>query len=90
MFFNSQEVDRVKDLSNANYTNEELYIPVILKSSSSRLITRSVISAPEDEGFHNRTFLYGIYNQLADDFADMFDDLNEGSSHTLYLLYEIS
>ena len=40
-----------RTLSNANYTNEELYIPVILKSSSSRLITRSVISAPEDEGF---------------------------------------
>ena len=33
VFFNSQEVDRVKDLSNANYTNEELYIPIILKSS---------------------------------------------------------
>ncbi|WP_421102306.1 polyprenyl synthetase family protein [Sporosarcina psychrophila] len=89
VFFNSQEVDRVKDLSNANYTNEELYIPVILKSSSSRLITRSVISAPEDEGFHNRTFLYGIYNQLADDFADMFDDLNEErvTPYTYYLKY---
>jgi len=89
VFFNSQEVDRVKDLSNATYTNEELYIPIILKSSSSRLITRSVISAPEDEGFHNRTFLYGIYNQLADDFADMFDDLDEGSvtPYTYYMKY---
>lgn len=89
VFFNAQEVDREKDLSNANYTNEELYIPVILKSSSSRLITRSVISAPEDAGFHNRTFLYGIYNQLADDFADMFDDLNEGSvtPYTYYMKY---
>ncbi|KAA0955503.1 polyprenyl synthetase family protein [Sporosarcina sp. ANT_H38] len=89
VFFNAQEVDRVKNLSNANYTNEELYIPVILKSSSSRLITRSVISAPEDEGFDNRTFLYGIYNQLADDFADMFDDLNEGrvTPYTYYMKY---
>ncbi|NYF26095.1 polyprenyl synthetase family protein [Sporosarcina sp. JAI121] len=89
VFFNSQEVDRVKDLSNANYTNEELYIPVILKSSSSRLITRSVISAPEDEGFHNRTFSYGIYNQLADDFADMFDDMKEGrvTPYTYYMKY---
>ena len=42
VFFHSQEVDRVKDLSNANYTNEELYIPIILKSASSRLIVRSV------------------------------------------------
>ena len=89
VFFNSQEVDRVKDLSNANYTNEELYIPIILKSSSSRLITRSVISAPEDDGFATRTFLYGIYNQLADDFADMFDDLKEGrvTPYTYYLTY---
>ena len=89
VFFNSQEVDRVKDLSNANYTNEELYIPIILKSSSSRLIIRSVISAPEDEGFDNRTFFYGIYNQLADDFADMFDDMKDGrvTPYTYYMKY---
>ncbi|MEH7346329.1 polyprenyl synthetase family protein [Bacillus sp. JJ1532] len=89
VFFNSQEVDRVKDLSNANYTNEELYIPIILKSSSSRLIVRSVLSAPEDEGFDNRTFFYGIYNQLADDFADMFDDMKDGAvtPYTYYLKY---
>ncbi|PFO01506.1 geranyl transferase [Bacillus sp. AFS076308] len=89
VFFNSQEVDREKNLSNANYSNEELYIPVILKSSSSRLIVRSVLSAPEDEGFDNRTFFYGIYNQLADDFADMFDDMKEGAvtPYTYYLKY---
>jgi geranylgeranyl pyrophosphate synthase len=89
VFFQSQEVDRVKDLSNPNYTNEEIYIPVILKSSSSRLIVRSVISAPEDEGFDNRAFFYGIYNQLADDFADMFDDLKEGAvtPYTYYINY---
>ena len=89
VFFNSQEVDRAKDLSNANYTNEELYIPIILKSASSRLIVRSVISAPEDEGFDNRTFFYGIYNQLADDFADMFDDMKDGAvtPYTYYLKY---
>ena len=89
VFFHSQEVDRVKDLSNPNYTNEELYIPVILKSASSRLIVRSVISAPEDEGFDNRTFFYGIYNQLADDFADMYDDMKDGAvtPYTYYLKY---
>jgi len=89
VFFNSQELDRVKDLSKANYTNEELYIPIILKSSSSRLIVRSVISAPEDVGFDNRTFFYGIYNQLADDFADMFDDMKDGAvtPYTYYLKY---
>lgn len=89
VFFNSQEVDRVKDLNNGNYTNEEIYIPVILKSSSSRLIARSVISAKEDIEFDHLTFYYGIYNQLADDFADMFDDMKEGAvtPYTYYLKY---
>ena len=90
MFFHAQEVDRVKVLSNPNYTNEELYLPVILKSSSSRLIARSVIGASEDEGFHQRTFFYGIYNQLADDFADMFEDMGAGSGDALYVFSEIS
>jgi geranylgeranyl pyrophosphate synthase len=89
VFFQSQEVDRLKAFSNPHYSNEELYIPIILKSSSSRLIVRSVISAPEDEGFDNRTFYYGIYNQLADDFADMFDDMKDGAvtPFTYYMKY---
>lgn len=89
VFFNSQEKDRIKDLSNANYTNGELYIPVILKSSSSRLIVRSVISAKEDKDFDNLTFFYGIYNQLADDFTDMFDDMEAGAvtPYTYYMKY---
>ncbi len=89
VFFQSQDIDRDKDLKQANYTNEELYIPVILKSASSRLIVRSVISAPEDEGFEQRTFFYGIYNQLADDFADMADDMRDGAvtPYTYYLKY---
>ncbi|OAX49092.1 polyprenyl synthetase family protein [Paenibacillus sp. AD87] len=89
VFFQSQEIDRAKKLSNANYSNEELYIPIIIKSSSSRLIVRSVLSASADEGFDLRTFYYGIYNQLADDFADMFDDMEEGAvtPYTYYLKY---
>lgn len=89
VFFQSQEVDRDKQLSHPYYSNEELYIPIILKSSSSRLIVRSVISADEDEGFENRTFFYGIYNQLADDFTDMFDDMENGAvtPYTYYWTY---
>lgn len=89
IFYHSQEVDRAKDLSNEHYTNEELYIPVILKSSSSRLIVRSLINAPEDKDIDNRTFYYGIYNQLADDFADMFDDMEDGAvtPYTYYMKY---
>ena len=89
MFFHSQEVDRAKDLSYPNYTNEDLYIPIILKSSSSRLIARSVTSAPQNGSFDNRTFYYGVYNQLADDFADMFDDMKENAvtPYTYYMKY---
>ncbi len=89
IFFNAQEVDRVKDLSNGAYTNEELYVPVILKSASSRLIARSILGVPEDKGFDSRTFFYGIYNQLADDFTDMFDDVEAGSvtPYTYYMKY---
>ncbi|MEN8698622.1 polyprenyl synthetase family protein [Bacillus infantis] len=89
VFFQSQEVDRQKDLNNSSYTNEELYIPVILKSSSSRLIVRSVLNSGKDDGFDSRTFYYGIYNQLADDFADLFADLEDGAvtPYTYYLTH---
>ncbi|MGG0718047.1 polyprenyl synthetase family protein [Robertmurraya massiliosenegalensis] len=89
VFFQSQEVDRNKDIHYANYTNEDLFIPVILKSSSSRLIVRTVLSAAFDEGFDQRTFYYGIYNQLADDFSDMFEDWEAGSvtPYTYYMKY---
>lgn len=90
VFFHSQDTDRVKKLSNEGYSNEELYLPVIIKSSLSRLIVKSVLGASEDEGFDQRTFYYGIYNQLADDFADMFDDLKDGAvtPYTYYLQYK--
>ncbi|MDO3411517.1 polyprenyl synthetase family protein [Saccharibacillus sp. CPCC 101409] len=79
VFFEAQDIDRNKRLAHIGYTNEQLYIPVILKSSGSRLIARSVGRAEGDEGFERRTFFYGIYNQLADDFADLFDDLAVGA-----------
>lgn len=89
VFFQSQEVDREKNLENETYTNEELYIPIILKSASSRLIVRTVITASADEGIDNRIFYYGIYNQLADDFADMFDDMKDGAvtPYTYFMKY---
>ncbi|RKJ50484.1 polyprenyl synthetase family protein, partial [Butyricicoccus sp. 1XD8-22] len=82
-------IDREKILSNPSYTNEELFIPIILKSSSSRLIARTIVNVEEDEGFDQRTFLYGIYNQLADDFSDLFQDQKDGAvtPYTYYLKY---
>lgn len=87
VFFESQQRDRIKDLSHAHYSNEDLYLPIILKAASSRLIVRSVLSAPEDPDFELRTFYYGLYNQLADDFADAFDDMAAGAvtPYTYYL-----
>lgn len=89
VFFHSQELDRIKELDNSAYSNEQLYIPIILKSASSRLIARSVLRAAEDESFDEVTFFYGIYNQLADDFADMLDDQAEGAvtPYTYYFRY---
>ncbi|GKV56584.1 hypothetical protein NCCP2222_25310 [Sporosarcina sp. NCCP-2222] len=89
VFFQSQEVDREKNILDATYTNEDLYVPVILKSASSRLMARSILSVEEDNGFDKRTFFYGIYNQLADDFADMFEDLKAGAvtPYTYYMKY---
>ena len=79
IFFHAQESDRAKDLAHAGYTNEELYVPIIVKSAYSRLVARSVVNAPQDAGFEERTFYYGLYNQLADDFADLFEDLKDGA-----------
>lgn len=89
IFFQSQEVDRKKSLKKSDYTNEEIYVPVILKSAYSRMIARSIINSEENNGFDDRTFFYGIYNQLADDFADMFNDLENGAvtPYTYYLTH---
>lgn len=89
VFFQSQETDRMKNLQNRSYSNEEIYIPVILKSASSRAIIRAIISAPGEEDMAEKMFYYGIYNQLADDFTDMFADAMLGSvtPYTYYLKY---
>lgn len=88
IFFQSQEIDRNKDLSNSSYSNEQLYVPVILKSASSRLIARSIINEVNKD-FGEHIFFHGIYNQLADDLADLFIDLENGTvtPYTYYWKY---
>lgn len=92
VFFHSQEIDRNKHLSNTEYTNEELYIPVMIKSSASRMIVRYFIDGADDPGRDERLFFYGIYNQLADDLADMADDMATGTvtPYTYYWKYHKS
>ncbi|MGL4345311.1 MAG: polyprenyl synthetase family protein [Cellulosilyticaceae bacterium] len=89
IFFEAQEVDRAKRLDYGGYTNQEIYSPIILKSAYSRLMARSVLGGAKDEGFEESIFYYGIYNQLADDFADMFDDQEDDSltPYTYYMRY---
>ncbi|MFB1050957.1 polyprenyl synthetase family protein [Paraliobacillus sp. JSM ZJ581] len=90
VFFRSQELDRIKQLEITSYQNKDIYLPIILKSASSRLIVGAVLGTNRDEYKETRTFFYGIYNQLSDDFADMFDDLKVGAvtPYTYYLTYK--
>ncbi|MGL4847771.1 MAG: polyprenyl synthetase family protein [Clostridium sp.] len=86
IFFNSQEEDRKKDL-NFKYDNEEIFIAIILKSASSRLIVPAVLNSKEGYSFESNMFYYGIYNQLADDFTDMDEDYKRNSltPYTYYI-----
>ncbi|MCT1904381.1 polyprenyl synthetase family protein [Oceanobacillus sojae] len=89
LFFEAQELDRQKRLDNNNYTNEELYTSVILKSASSRLIIRSFKPFSEVENIETNMFYYGIYNQLADDLTDLEEDLanNNVTPYTYFVTY---
>ncbi|WP_163581025.1 polyprenyl synthetase family protein [Gracilibacillus saliphilus] len=89
LFFHAQEIDRNKRLDNPDYTNEELYIPLILKSSSSRMIVRSFQTFSANDQVEEHMFYYGIYNQLADDLADIDQDMSMGSvtPYTYFIKY---
>lgn len=86
IFFNSQEKDRNRDINNKSYTNEEIYNSIILKAYSSRVITKLIVKSSSSEYFDDQMFFYGIYNQLADDFTDIFEDM-EKNSLTPYTYY---
>ncbi|MGL5415607.1 MAG: polyprenyl synthetase family protein [Clostridium sp.] len=85
VFFNAQELDREKGL-NKEYTNEEMFVPIILKSAASRLIVPTILDEKK-ENFDSNLFYYGIYNQLADDFTDMEEDYrnNRVTPYTYYM-----
>jgi len=87
IFFEAQDIDRTRQLDNKNYTDQELFLPIILKSAGCRLIAREIVEEQSNHEFDYRTFCFGIYNQFNDDIKDIFDDLNENNvtPYTYYL-----
>ncbi|MEM0910663.1 MAG: polyprenyl synthetase family protein [Pseudomonadota bacterium] len=75
VFFEAQSIDRQRSLDDAEkYSLQEQLVSVILKSSSSRLISRDLITDASDNSFDLRTFCFGIYNQFNDDIKDIEED----------------
>ena len=84
MFFEAQSVDRARRLENASaYSLHDILTTVIIKSASSRLISRDLIAQRPDSDFDKRTFCFGIYNQFNDDIKDIDEDI-EGDNLTPY------
>ena len=79
IFFEAQDIDRSRRLTDKAYAPKDIYIPLILKSAGCRLIAREIVDCEENERFDYRTFCFGIYNQFNDDIKDIFDDLEEGN-----------
>ncbi|WP_185964517.1 polyprenyl synthetase family protein [Aliikangiella marina] len=79
IFFEAQDIDRKRKLGEKNYSYEEIFIPLILKSAGCRLIARDMLETNDDNTFDRNTFCFGIYNQFNDDIKDIFDDIEEGN-----------
>lgn len=79
IFFEAQDIDRSRKLSERHFSTSELFLPVILKSAGCRLIAKEMLAENKEESFDYRTFCFGIYNQFNDDIKDIFDDLEEGN-----------
>ncbi len=89
IFFEAQNIDRARRLTDQEYTLADIYTPMILKSAGSRLVAREVVDGEDNELFDRRMFCFGIYNQFNDDIKDIFDDLAAGNvtPYSHYFLY---
>lgn len=87
IFFEAQDIDRSRKLSQRNYSTSELFLPIILKSAGCRLIAKEMLGESNSKNFDYRTFCFGIYNQFNDDIKDIFDDIEEDNvtPYTHYL-----
>ncbi|WP_246722783.1 polyprenyl synthetase family protein [Aliikangiella sp. G2MR2-5] len=92
IFFTAQDIDRQRRLEHGDYSIEELYNPIILKSAGCRLVARELVDSRRNDSFDYRTFCFGIYNQFNDDIKDIFDDLREGNvtPYSYYLFHQKS
>lgn len=77
VFFEAQNIDRARQLSDENISASDLFMPIILKSSGCRQVAKDIVSDSNDSEFSFRTFCFGIYNQFNDDIKDIFDDIKE-------------
>ncbi len=90
IFFEAQDIDRQRRLNNQTYSDQSIYIPLILKSAGCRLIAKEIIDSNKNNLFDFRTLCFGIYNQFNDDIKDIFDDLKEGNvtPYSYYLTHK--
>ncbi|MDT0594199.1 polyprenyl synthetase family protein [Glaciecola petra] len=77
VFFEAQDIDRRKSAKHGVYSDEALFLPVILKSAGSRLVARDIVHNKRDEQFEHRVFCFGIYNQFNDDIKDLLVDIQQ-------------
>ncbi len=88
VFFEAQAIDRARSLKNAErFSLHELLNSVIIKSASSRLISRDLVIKEQDKRFDDRVFCFGIYNQFNDDIKDIDEDQKDDNltPYTWYL-----
>lgn len=91
VFFEAQAIDRDRSLKSANqFSLHELLKTVIIKSASSRLISRDLVLKNQDTQFDDRVFCFGIYNQFNDDIKDIEEDQRDNNltPYTWYLARE--
>ena len=89
VFFHAQENDRNKSLDNPHYSNEELFVPCILKSSYSRLLPKLMLGKPLKHEFSQIMLFTGLFNQLHDDLSDLSEDTQNKAvtPYSYYLKY---
>lgn len=76
VFFRAQDKDRQNNtLVKLNYA--DFLVPIVLKSSGSRLIASSLLEQKTHAS--QRFFYFGIYNQFNDDLKDIKEDLASGN-----------